>query len=446
VSTSADRSPAAHQPDAVAFILRLGRALHAYGYAAHQLEDVLRHASERLGLRAQFFATPTSIFASFGPQDDQRTHLMRVDPGDVDLGKLTRLDEVTRKVLDGEISSDEGSARVEEIARAPGAYPPVAVVLAFALSSGAACRILGGGTREIVTSTVIGFLTGLLALLAGRVPGLRRVFEPTAAMLASAVATIVAVQFPPLSMYVATLGGLIVLLPGLTFTLALTELTTQNLLSGTARMSGAGVIFLTVGLGVALGRQIAQVALGASVIPNTAPTALPLWTEWVALVIAPLAFAVLLKARTADAGWVLAVSLLGFAGGRAGSMLLGGQLGVFVGSLTVGIASNLYARFAQRPAPVTQVPGILLLLPGSIGFQSLASMLDQRVVLGVEAAFTMLLTAVALVTGLLAANVLAPPERWKHPGERPVGPRRGVDQTSREYRQPVGTQTPSDRR
>jgi hypothetical protein len=35
--------------DVVVYILNLGRALHASGYAAHRLEAVLPHATPRLG-------------------------------------------------------------------------------------------------------------------------------------------------------------------------------------------------------------------------------------------------------------------------------------------------------------------------------------------------------------------------------------------------------------
>ena len=62
------------------FVLRLGHALHASGYAAHSLEEILDHVCDRLGLIGQFFTTPTAILASFGPLDEQRTHLIRVSP------------------------------------------------------------------------------------------------------------------------------------------------------------------------------------------------------------------------------------------------------------------------------------------------------------------------------------------------------------------------------
>ena len=82
---------------------------------------------------------------------------------------------------------------------------------------------------------------------------------------------------------------------------------------------------------------------------------------------------------------------LGIAGSRAGAAAFGPELGAFVGALTVGVASNLYAYLLHRPASVTLVPGILLLVPGAIGFRSLSSLLDREVVTGVETAFTMVL-------------------------------------------------------
>jgi uncharacterized membrane protein YjjB (DUF3815 family) len=58
---------------------------------------------------------------------------------------------------------------------------------------------------------------------------------------------------------------------------------------------------------------------------------------------------------------------------------------------------------------VTLVPGLLLLVPGSIGFSSLTSLLDRQTLSGVEAAFRMTLVATSLVTGLLLSNVLVQP-------------------------------------
>ena len=59
------------------------------------------------------------------------------------------------------------------------------------------------------------------------------------------------------------------------------------------------------------------------------------------------------------------------------------------------------------------VPGILLLVPGSVGYRSLSSLMERQTVAGIETAFSMILTAVALVAGLLIAGVIAPEPRLR---------------------------------
>ena len=119
----------------------------------------------------------------------------------------------------------------------------------------------------------------------------------------------------------------------------------------------------------------------------------------------------LFRARRRDLFWVLLAGWLGFAGARLGASFLSPELGVLVGALVVGLASNLYARTRNRLALVVQVPGIMLLVPGSIGFHSMNSFLTNDVLTGVESAFRMAQVAGALVGGLLFANALLRPRR-----------------------------------
>ena len=390
----------------VSFILRLGRALHTSGYAAHRLEEALELASDQLGIEGQFFSTPTSIMASFGPQDDQRTFMIRVDPGESDLRKLADVDLVTREVLNYQITPTEGIARIGAIEAAPPLYGPLLRTIAFGVVSGGAARVLGGGWHEVVASAAIGLVIGALALLARVQPSLDRVFEPLAAFTASLLAAAIALAGFPVSVFLVTLAGVIVLIPGLMLTTAMTELSTRHLASGTARFMGALVLLLGIAFGIALGAKTAALAIGAP--HSSAVTELPAWTLWVALLVSPLCFAVLLKAATRDVPWVVAAGIVAFEAARVGSNALGPELGAFAGGLIAGIGSNWYARLTNRPAQIALVPGLLLLVPGSVGLRSLASLLDRDVTVGVESAFRMVLIAVSLVAGILIANVVSP--------------------------------------
>lgn len=400
-------SAPAGEAAARAFVVKLGTLLHRYGYPAHQLEEALMLVAQRLGLVAQFLSTPTSLLAAFGPPHEQRSSLTRFEPGAVHLDKLALLDDLAERVARGELTPLDGAERLEAIEAAPGPYGPALTTLAFALSSGAAARFLGGGLREIAVATLLGLATGLLALWAGRSRRVARVFEPLAAALAASFAGALAIRFGPLSVQIAVLAGLIVLLPGFPLTVAMIELATRNLVSGTARLFGALATFLGIGFGVALGTRLGQL-LGAGAEP-VGPRALPEWTLLAALAVAPLGFTVLLKAQPRDAPAIAAAGAVAFLGARGGARVLGPELGAFLGAVSVAAASGAFSWLARRPSVIPQVPGLLLLVPGSLGFASLQSLLERETLVGVEGAFRMTLVAVALATGLLVGGVLVPP-------------------------------------
>ncbi len=396
--------------DAEAFVLRLGRALHTRGIPSHRLEEAMQGLSRRLGLDGTFFSTPTAMFASFSDGKRPDVHLIRVGATNVDLGSLSELDEVSTQVAEAAISPAEGLARVEAIEKAPARYPRWLVALAFAINSAAATAFFGGGLREMGVALAIGLSTGLLALFTARDGKPWRAFEPTAAFCAAAIASVAAHLVGPVAVPVAIIAGLIALLPGYSLTVSINEIATGHLASGSARITSAMMAFFTLAFGVALGTRVVDMALGP--VPVALPTApLPLWAILVALAVATATFAILFAVSRRDLVWVIGVAFVGFWGARLGSALFGPELGVFVGALVVGASSNAFARLKNRPAVVPLFPGIMLLVPGSIGFRSLSSLMAHDVVSGVQTAFTMALVAVALVAGLIVSSELVNPRR-----------------------------------
>lgn len=394
---------------AIGLMVRLARALHAYGTPAHVLEEALHRVARRLGLAAQFFATPTSVFAAFGEGAEQRLVLERLEPGEVDLGKLTDLDRLIDGLVAGELAAGEASVRLAAIVERPAAYGPAITTLAYAAASASAARFFGGGWNEMAAAGGVGLALGLLAAALGRSRNGSRLFEPLGATAAAALATALAATTGAVSPFVVTLAGLIVLVPGLTLTVAIRELATRNLVAGSSRLAGAVTVFITIAFGVAFGTQAAEALVGPA--PQVLPVPLPLPADALALAVSAASLTVLFRARPADLGWVLAAGALAITAGRAGTALLGTELGALLAALAVGIGSNLVARLARRPAAVMQVPALVLLVPGSIGFRSLSALLERETVTGVQTAFSMLLIAVALVTGLLLANAVVRPRR-----------------------------------
>jgi uncharacterized membrane protein YjjB (DUF3815 family) len=304
----------------------------------------------------------------------------------------------------------EGSARIDGIIELPPISRPVVRILAYGIASAVICRILGGGLNEVVVAGLAGLLTGGLSLASKRLPHGTHAFELVAAFAVSLFVSCVAAQSGlRLSVPTATLGGLITLVPGLTLTVAMTELARRHLAAGTARLSGALLVFVAIAFGVAVGSEVARLLVGP--VRPFAPRRLPEWTLTLALATAPLAFGVLLRARLRDFPWLWLSSTIGYTTVRFAALSFAPAIAASVGALVVGVLANLYDRRGYGPAAVALVPGVLLLVPGSIGYRSLASLLDQNVVVGITAGFTMILTAVAIAGGLLVASLLVPTTR-----------------------------------
>lgn len=395
----------ARERDAIEFVLDLGHALHAHGQPSHWLEAGMERASARLGLRGQFFTTPTSIFAAFGEQEKQQTRLLRVEPGEVHLERLEQVIATAHEVMSGRLDPAEGSRRLAAHRRSPPRWGTTTTTMAFMLSAAAACRFLGGGATEVATAALLATIVALLAAAAPHAKVLGRVFEPIAVFVVSTIAGVLATRFP-LSVYVATLGATLILVPGLTFTVAMAELSTRHLVSGTARLTGAGVQFLGLAFGVAMGTKLADVLAGTPAA--VAPVPLPEWTLVPALLLAPLSFTVLLKARPRDFPWVLAVGVGAYFASRAAALAVGPELAAFTGAFAAAAVSNVVARHRHGSPSTTLVPAILLLVPGSVGFRSLTLLMNRDILSGVEAVFRMFVTAAALVAGLIIAALLVP--------------------------------------
>ncbi len=398
---------------ATGFVLELARALHTYGTPAHRLEVDLSMVAHRLGLTAEFFTTPTSIMVGFGPLSEQRVHLLRVEPGQPNLGNLAQVSDIIRHVVDGTIPPVEGLRQLHEVKALARRWPTWLVLAAFVLSSGAVACFLKVTLGDVAVAALLGLVTGMIALRTAQSDALRPVTEPAAAFVVTTLAMAVDVLSGTGAGYATSLAGLVVLLPGLSFTVALTELSTRHLASGTARLSGALVVFLGLGFGVALGARAGtlvghslQSLLGGDAMLWVSRATLPGWTEWLALVIAPLAFTVLLNAAARDAGWIVLAGCAAYLTSRFAGASMGEELGAFLGAFVITAASNLGARVFRRSAMVTQVPGLLLLVPGSIGFLSMTSMLGQQVEVGIATAFRLGIIGTSLVAGVLAGNIV----------------------------------------
>lgn len=390
--------------------------MHALGSPSYRVEDTMVACSRSFGMEGNFFATPTAIFLAVGePGEDVKTTLLRVVPGDHDLGRLAALYSIRDRVVRGEASPEQGLVDVRAVLK-PRDQSAWVDVVGQTLVGGGAAALLGGGIAEVVVAALAALLAGLIGVVALRRPSLGDV---QAALTCAVVAFFVRAMgtwWQPVNVPITTLAAIIVLLPGLSFTTALAELAMRHLAAGSARLMGALAVFVTMAIGVGIGDQLAAKLVG--VVPVTGMVAVgPIWLA-VALVASWIAFTLLLRGTLRQSPWVLLAVVAGYFGARLGSVLLDGELGAVVGAMCVALLGNLYSRWLRQPSAIVRTPGLLLLVPGSLGLSGLTTAISGDFASSAPFVFRMLLVGGSIVAGLLFAGVVLPPPLEVEPGSR----------------------------
>jgi len=399
----------------IAFMVELAEHLHAYGTTAPRLEASLEMAAQKLELECEPWTNPTGMVLSFSdpmrpPGDSDTTRVIRVPPGDNDLGRLCDVDRIVEDVIAGRIGLAEGHAALRALDRPLTRRQNLMQVLGFGLVAAGIGGLLRLPWLDIATTSMIGLVIGLLQVLARTRPRLREAGDAVSAMVAASIAILVAAYVAPINLNTVIISALIVLMPGLALTNAVNELTSQHLISGTARFAGAvaTMIMLTVGT------MVAMAAAGmVGIEPQVrAWRPQPEWVEWCALAVAAFAFAVLFRAKARDYPLVAAAAGTGYLVSRLGGQAWGAELGIFLSALVITAAGNGYARWAWRPGAVVRVPGIILMVPGSSSVRTLITSVQQQdLSAGQVAAMAVVNILLALVAGLIFGNLLLPARR-----------------------------------
>jgi uncharacterized membrane protein YjjP (DUF1212 family) len=402
------------------FITDFARRLHLAGVSAARLEGAVKSTATSIGVECEIWSSPTGILLSLGDRTDpgagQQTRVLRLDPAEPNLSDLVELDEIAEEVITGHSGVVEASVRLRELGRATGGGQRAWTVVAFGLAAAAVAGLLRTTWIDVAVAGALGLIIGFLAVASRTRPHLSAASEAIAAIVATVLAAGFAHFIAPLSIQTVVIAALIVLMPGLTLTTAVTELATGQLVTGTARFAGAMVVLLKLTFGSVAGAQIVN-TLGW--VPRTAQaTTLPSMVEVVAAIAAAFSFAILFRASRRDIPLVMLSAVMGYVLTRIASGWFASTEGVtfaggvFFSSLVMAAVANIYGRVAGRPGTLVRLPAIMLLVPGSVGFRGLASLMERDYTLGMETGVAVLSALVALMAGLLFGSVLVAPRRY----------------------------------
>lgn len=398
------------------YLLEIGATLASYGCPSYRLEDVIRAVADAEGFRAEPFALPTGLFLRVTPRERgdapvPEVHRMkRLSDWGVDLGKLVVVDAIFNDVVARRATIEQARARIREVVKQPAIWSPVTVWLATTVAAGAAAVFFRGTLVDVLVASIVGAAIGMGRSLLDRRPAQRLLAEFLGGLLAAVCAWLATRVWPLASPEVIVLAGAISLFPGMTFTTGLAEIAQKNLVAGGARLMESGVTLLLILFGVALVagfQQMSGVAVPVGVVERVG---LGLPYQALALVASALAFAMLFQVPRR---YLWAALLSGATGYAVTAVAVrkvpeAPHVAAFCAALAVCMLSNGLARITNRPAQLFQLPGMILLVPGSFGFVSLGQLLAKKAEAGVQEGFTMALVGAALVIGVLVANVVMP--------------------------------------
>ena len=395
------------------FIVKLGKMLHKYGTPSFRLEAYLTEIANYLGVKASFIATPTSItFVIWTDRhEDEYNHAARLQPGDLDMTSLSLTDELANQLLTGNVSLTQADKRLDEIDIMAPPYGKAITAAAYGLSTGAFAMLMGASWPEIFWSGLLGLVAYIWALWATRSKRVNLMLEPMTSFMAGLSACAISYYLDPgINIPLIVLSSVIVLVPGLALTMGLAELSSRNMVSGTARVMDAIMQLFKLYFGAFLGVSAGFTLFGENTYQPA--ESLPYWATWLSVFLLCLALVAIFRTRVKHIPWAMTSAFIAYGATVFSSNYMDQGLGTFIGAFALGVFSNVFTRIANQPATIVAMHGLIVLVPGSktyIGLNSFISGQDfvQAEHIGQE----VFLIFMSLVAGLIFANVVAPTKK-----------------------------------
>ena len=389
------------------FLRDLGRALHVSGAPAHDLEAAMNSIGQRLGAQVEGFAVLTFMALTVvAGEHTRRVELLRLPPYDYNMARLIDLNALCRDILSVEDLA-RYSERLATIMRQPAPWSGWRFVAMGFLLSASVALLLRGGWVEMLCGGLIGMCFVAGYQLFSRIPRLGPAVPVILCALAAMAAQVMAYFFPQQVPFISAVAGIVFLLPGFMITIAMSELATQNFLAGTGRLTGAFVLLFLMGAGLAIGTQLSLTWLPAIPVHGEL-VALPAWAIWMAIAGLGISLLAVLQAPISSVNVSVGACLLAWAVYSLVNARMGNVVGAFAGALAVSSAGHLYQFLTKRPAALVQIPGLITLVPGSMGFRGVHALMQQDSSAGIGLMTDMVMTGAVLAVGLLLADNILP--------------------------------------
>lgn len=391
------------------FLTELSRALTAAGIAVMYIESILKKICQAYGVKAEeVISFPTFLLIEIAYGDSKVLEVTQQKPGVLPLDQVSRLYELIYKAENAEITPEQGIKCINEIISTKRQHNYIKNIFGYALFSTGLGMLFLPTFNGLFFCGALGAIAGLILVYSEDKPKLTLILPVLTAFIVSTIFFFGFKQGIVNGSLTIMVPALAYFIPGAVLSTGMFELAANNLVSGAARLVQGVVILLLLLFGVIVGLQVA--GLSGAYIQANMGTPLNWWGPYIGILVFTLGMYLLMSIRNKDMLGVLIVLFATFLGQQAGNYLLGGLFGAFIGSVIMTTLGTFLERSKLRtPYYVSILPAFWILVPGALGFISLAALVGQNYSSSIASLIQVALTFVAISTGLLTGAVIADP-------------------------------------
>ncbi len=230
-------------------VLTAGRILLENGAEVFRVEQTMCIMANSFSLQDfHVYVLTNGIFAS--AKDGQVSEVRNIPRHTVHLARVDAVNTLSRKIAAGGVTLEEAEAQLKAAEKLP---PPTARGQRMASALGVFCfaTMFGGGLKEGLIAAVAGFLLASYLLWCERYHTHSIFQKMTGAALVSVCCLIGGILLNG-NVDIATIGALMLLTPGMAFTMGIRDLANSDYLSGSIRMIDALLVGGSIAGGAAM--------------------------------------------------------------------------------------------------------------------------------------------------------------------------------------------------
>ncbi|MBN2897139.1 MAG: threonine/serine exporter family protein [Clostridia bacterium] len=241
--------------------LTLGTGLMENGGETYRAEDTIERVCHAMGCESiEVFAIPTGVILTVRYNNILYTRLQRVHKSTIDLRIVTRLNELSRRIVSGEIEHDAIEAEVKFILASP-PYDARLRSVSAGLSGGFFTLMFQGNLWEFTFSFIVSAVVSLMYSYGIRSVQSGFMKNIIGGFVTAALAIFLSeiVSPTPLTTYDRIIiGAIMPLVPGLAMTNAIRDSLSGELVAGVTKLAETLIIAtgIAIGVGIALSLRL----------------------------------------------------------------------------------------------------------------------------------------------------------------------------------------------